>query len=91
MTNEEAVEIIKFHIPRGAINAGVNIDIRKVADEIAFDMAIQALEKQIAIRPVGEYKVDKNKTKTKLCSECNWTLADYDMYCSNCGQKLDWS
>lgn len=53
----------------------------------ALDVAIQALEKQIAKKP--DFTEDK---EFALCPCCNGNgLADKQKYCDNCGQKLDWS
>lgn len=56
-------------------------------DYKANEMAIQALEKQIAKKP--DFTEDK---KFALCPCCNGKgLFDKQKYCDNCGQKLDWS
>jgi hypothetical protein len=53
----------------------------------ALDVAIQALEKQIAKKP--DFTEDK---EFALCPCCNGNgLTDKQKYCDNCGQKLDWS
>lgn len=53
----------------------------------AIDMAMQALEKQIAKKP--DFTEDK---EFALCPCCNGKgLFDKQKYCDNCGQKLDWS
>ena len=47
-----------------------------------YDLAVQALQKQIPQSPVGE---DGNQ-----CSIC-WAVVEgeYDLYCPMCGQKLE--
>lgn len=99
MTNEEAIEFLRNMLPEkisyadlvGANSCyGSGEYVYTDPEPYAIEIAIQALEKQVAMKPQGEYKLDKNKIKTKLCSKCDWILADYDMYCSNCGQKIDW-
>ena len=53
----------------------------------AFQMAINALEKQIQKKPI--FTEDK---KFALCQFCDMKgLTDKQKYCDNCGQKLDWS
>ena len=53
----------------------------------ACDMAIQALKKQIPMKP--DFTEDK---EFALCPCCNGKgLLDKQKYCDNCGQKLDWS
>ena len=59
----------------------------------AFQMAINALEKQIAKKPKSITPVE-NSMYVK-CPTCKLTTVLYDgcimEYCKNCGQKLDWS
>lgn len=64
----------------------------------ALNMAIQALEKQIAKKPTYEgdgYAPDGTLIyDTWICCCCDKRYeVDYDDYdyCPNCGQKLDWS
>ena len=48
--------------------------------------AIQALRKQIGMRPV----VDKTKLSPYLCPQCHNGLMMYLLCCGFCGQKLRW-
>ena len=51
------------------------------------ELAINALEKQIPKKP-------KNNTNSNIyfCSVCERKVAhNHALYCSGCGQKLDWS
>lgn len=64
----------------------------------ALDMAIQALEKQIAKKPTYEgdgYAPDGTFVfDTWVCPRCGRSYElDYDDcdFCPNCGQNLDWS
>ena len=52
-------------------------------------IAIEALEKQIPKKPI----MVKDTAETYYrCSECEWEVDKFDdNYCSDCGQKLDWS
>lgn len=53
----------------------------------AFSVAINALEKQIAKKPI--FTEDK---QFALCPCCDMKgLIDKQKYCDDCGQKLDWS
>ena len=52
----------------------------------AFQMAIQALEKQIPKKP----KTD-DRYVMYICPRCNEFIKINKNYCMNCGQKLDWS
>ena len=61
----------------------------------AFDMAIKALEKQIAKKAkVEKYSFYPHSTLIKSrygkYPNCGTVQVD-DRYCANCGQKLDWS
>lgn len=61
----------------------------------AFDMAIKALEKQIAKKAkVKKYSFYPHSTLIQSrygkCPNCGTVQVD-DRYCANCGQKLDWS
>ena len=84
MTAAKAIEIIsrKSSIP----NDGETFeDIEK-----AYDMAIEALVKQIPRKPLDvtmEYDGDYGK-----CPCCNRTVGDFheSKQCRNCGQMLDW-
>ena len=52
----------------------------------AFQMAIQALEKQIPKKPI--FTEDK---QFALCPCCDMKgLTDKQKYCDNCGQSIDW-
>lgn len=66
----------------------------------AFELADKALEKQIPKKPIFDYNL--SDTLSKFHCECGNTIKvnhdvgimddnDAPNYCSNCGQKLDWS
>ena len=54
----------------------------------AFQMALQALEKQIPKKPKER---DCMCFNTLVCPVCKEALYLYEPYCDNCGQKLYWS
>lgn len=54
----------------------------------AFQIAIQALEKQIPKKPKEKDCIGFN---TLACPECKMALYSYEPYCDNCGQAIDWS
>ena len=54
----------------------------------AFQMAINALKKQIPNKPKERDRIGFN---TLVCPVCKVALYLYGPYCDNCGQKLDWS
>lgn len=78
MTESEANTILKteiVHHPECSIFAE------------ALSLAIQALEKQIPMKP--DFTEDK---EFALCPCCNGKgLLDKQKYCDNCGQMIDWS
>lgn len=66
----------------------------------ARDLAIKALEKQIPKKPIFDYNLSDMLSKFRC--ECGKTIKvnhdvgimddnDAPNYCSDCGQKLDWS
>ncbi len=87
MTENEAIEELK--------NMRLFMQIEDKNSEHKFpeddyktnEMAIQALKKQIPMKP--DFTEDK---EFALCPCCNGKgLLDKQKYCDNCGQKLDWS
>lgn len=90
MTENEAIKELHDIRPRGGIIP------QKRAE--ALDVAIQALEKQIAKKPTYEgdgYAPDGTFVfDTWVCPRCGRSYElDYDDcdFCPNCGQNLDWS
>lgn len=63
---------------------------QEIHNEI-LNIAIQALQKQLPKIPLNQKYV--NKELMGICPSCRlqWDVAFYQRYCSNCGQKLDWS
>lgn len=60
----------------------------------AFQMAIQALEKQTPMKVLHSYddSIDENWCSCPICcSGLGWYHGKHYKYCMNCGQKLDWS
>ena len=60
---------------------------------VAFEAAIDALEKQIPKKPLHMHK----NYYCPICKEDGWMLwddaipNDMDEYCGKCGQAIDWS
>ena len=88
MTPNEAIEIIKIAIADVELNYPLDYSI-------AFEKAIEALEKQIPKRAISTYK---ENYKCPTC-ESYIDITDDDLYvyeiippayCPNCGQALDW-
>lgn len=76
MTNEEAIVILE------------NICCNPLR-RIAVDLAIKALEKQIAIKP-KDIATNLDGVKTGRC-KCKHFMTMIDWNCNKCGQRLDWS
>lgn len=88
MTESKAIKIIKEKAcDSRCIPPLCNDGCMYENTKCAFSMAIQALEKQIAKKP-------KKNTNSNIyfCSVCERKVAhNHALYCSGCGQKLDWS
>ena len=84
MTNEEAIKILTELKP-------IPIDGFKIIAK-AYDLAIEALEKQIQKKPVHMHK----NYYCPICKEDGWMLwddavpNDMDKYCGKCGHAIDW-
>lgn len=57
----------------------------------AFDLAIAALNKQIAKKPNEVQEFCKAGTLIGRCASCNGGINSELKYCPDCGQKADWS
>ena len=85
MTNEEAIKILTELKP-------IPVDGFKIIAK-AYDLAIEALEKQIPKKPIST----KGKYGHTECVCCGWVVesfcGDLEQYpfCPNCGQAIDWS
>lgn len=76
MTEQRAIEVLEY--------AKNHYDeMGYGAPKIAVDMAINALEKQIAKKPID--------TDWLYCPNCKVTLkVGLEKYCEHCGQRLNW-
>ena len=85
MTNEEAIKMLR------TIKRTVSLGNQKFED--ALDVAIEALEKQIQKKAVGEHYAHMR------CPSCNHRIPSgggsssrrRDNWCNYCGQAIDWS
>lgn len=102
MTDSTAMDFMQMEkecINRNWDRNCATCDIVQTVDVLnaAYDLAIQALEKQIAEKPNYEgdgYYNGEPVYDTWICPCCEEKYeVDYDVYdyCPNCGQKLDWS
>ena len=85
MTAEEALKIIKIAI--ADIEWNYPLDYAE-----AFEVAIEALEKQIPKKPLEQ--INEYDATMGNCPCCGDIVFDYPedvKVCSNCGQALDWS
>ena len=91
MTASEAIKELHKIRPRGGIIP------QKRAE--ALDVAIQALEKQIAKKPIMKQYFEDLEDEYLCCPTCGEILTDripadnktFYFHCMNCGQKFDWS
>ena len=91
MTVSEAIKELHKIRPRGGIIP------QKRAE--ALDVAIQALEKQIAKKPIMKQYFEDLEDEYLCCPTCGEILTDripddnktFYFHCMNCGQKFDWS
>ena len=71
MTEQEAIKVLKMVETHGSLTTN------------AKELAIKALEKQIAKKPIIR------GLGQRYCSVCGCGGADHQ-YCARCGQKLEW-
>ena len=91
MTESEVIKELHKIRPRGGIIP------QKRAE--ALDVAIQALEKQIAKKPIMKQYFEDLEDEYLCCPTCGEILTDripadnntFYFHCMNCGQKFDWS
>ena len=82
MTYEEAIKILTELKP-------IPVDGFKIIAK-AYDLAIEALEKQIPKKP-------RETRCTLMCSSCGHMITEKGckklnrLYCKKCGQAIDWS
>lgn len=89
MTPEEAIEIIS-HYDVSNINFyttdGEEIPLVKWTD--ALDLALEALRKQLPIRP-GHPEISESGKAVFPCGNCGGDLGEGE-YCPECGQRVKW-
>ena len=85
MTYEEAIKILTELKP-------IPVDGFKIIAE-AYDLAIEALEKQIPKKPIIRKTEDYfGNVKHTLCPNCQETefVFTQPCFCHHCGQAIDW-
>ena len=81
MTESRAIELLEYIRETGNGEA----PYVGCAQNIAIEMAINALEKQIAKKP------DRWESGYACCCSCKRGIVREDNYCCYCGQKIDWN
>lgn len=86
MTPQEAVEIMKIAISEVEWNYPMNY-------AVAFQSAIEALEKQIQKKPKPSDEQNIRYAMNYICPACGKHFSGTGIadYCYHCGQALDWS
>ena len=99
MDRKEAINILSLRrqnaigtlgsTPREANNTAINV----LVDEIyAYEMAIEALDKQIPKKPVSKYKYRDGENVCPSCeteNRCRIVMF-WEKFCPDCGQAIDW-
>lgn len=94
----EAIELIRMEINtlEGIENCGRVIEARKKKHIALYNIAIEALEKQLQQKVEYEGEFSNNgftRYRMAKCPDCDrWhSSRDEIICCSKCGQRLDWS
>ena len=82
MTESKAIELLEYIRETGNGEA----PYVGCAQNIAIEMAINALEESIERKPTK----DKYVPELDFCPECGTEVTNCN-YCPLCGQKIDWS
>ena len=90
MTSKEAIETI--NIAMAEVEWDYPMDYT-----VAFEMAIDAIEKQIPKKPIKTKIATLNKSPEAIswesihcCPRCESNLAPQYKYCPQCGLKIEW-
>ena len=84
MTESEAIKVIEAIIDE-CIESGEAVCYVTGVDVPALEIAINALNKQIARKP------DRWESGYACCCSCKRGIVREDNYCCYCGQKIDWN
>jgi hypothetical protein len=98
MTNQEVLDIFVSCATLDCEHC--NMSFRGCEDKSRFnemrDMAISALEKQVAKKPREHYnwcdlsEDEKLETPRWYCESCDGVIEENYSYCHDCGQAIDW-
>lgn len=89
MTESEAIK---------ELQESIDLPFEYVVSEEVTKMAVNALEKQIAKRPIMRRYFEDSEEEYLCCPTCGEILTDripadnktFYFHCMNCGQKFDW-
>ena len=90
-------QLLDFAEKNDVFNKPSSWEFRYFSEEVldALQMASEALEKQLPKKPLEQRYVNYEIENELIghCPSCRikWDVAFWQRYCSNCGQKLDWS
>ena len=94
MTEQEVMERIKSILYEATTDENAVCYVTDY-DETPLKIAIESLEKQIPMKPqeINEERIRLDAIWDWSCSNCGrFHRNDYPLnYCSECGQKVDWS
>ena len=82
MTKSKAIELLEYIREIGNGEA----PYVGCAQNVAIEMAIKALKKQIPKKPTK----DKYVPELDFCPKCGTEVTNCN-YCPHCGQKIDWN
>ena len=87
MTEREAIEMIIENYPKGGV---ISNHYTKVME--ALDLALNALEKRIGRKPKTVELIESHeRIYWNVCDKCGLEVESDFEYCSECGQRIDWS
>jgi lipopolysaccharide biosynthesis regulator YciM len=97
MTNKEAIEIInkmltgyRAYIKHSGTDEDANAHV--LAQMQALEIAITALQKQIAVKPHYNCEhIEEFSVELFHCPACNIQIWPSCNHCYDCGQQIDWS
>lgn len=88
MTYEEAIERLRNRYFTVSMCIDANDAIK---ENMAIDIAIEAIEKRTPIKPISKYGRSQNVCPNcETDSSCRIVLF-WENYCPECGQRIDWS
>ena len=96
MTYEEAIERLKKRICNEGVTRADKTyhfctdECMHGEEYCKIALAIKALEKQIPMKVIEHKGAFVSGYKAAKCRNCNHGVISFDVFCSHCGQRLDW-